>query len=143
MFNELNTFVHVFNIQKNKKKMQEKLWITFFEFPALGEAARPASWCDDSRKHDRLMPSVPILVLELMEDKAKSRSGFIQERATLERSMIPHCISRANAGCLYSRNRDRGNSHPFGPPTPPNMRIRIRQLGGLSKDRTNRGGSQS
>ena len=29
-------------------------------------------------------------------------------------------------------NRDRGKPHGFSPPTPPDMRVRIRRFGGLS-----------
>ena len=55
----------------------------------------------------------------------------------------PSLHFESHAGCLYSQNRDRGNSKLFAPPTPPDMRIRIRRLGGLSEDRTTRGGSQN
>jgi hypothetical protein len=33
---------------------------------------------------------------------------------------------------LFSGNRDRGDGHPSSPPTPPDMRVRIRRFGGLS-----------
>jgi hypothetical protein len=33
-------------------------------------------------------------------------------------------------------NRDRGEPHGSSPPTPPDMRVRIRRFGGLSNQRT-------
>ena len=38
----------------------------------------------------------------------------------------------------YTRyiNRDRGESHGSAPPTPPDMRVRIRRFGELSHERT-------
>jgi hypothetical protein len=34
--------------------------------------------------------------------------------------------------CDLGQNRDRGDSHLSSPPTPPDMRVRIRRFGGLS-----------
>ena len=35
-----------------------------------------------------------------------------------------------------ARNRDRGEPHDSAPPTPPDMRVRIRRFGELSQERT-------
>jgi hypothetical protein len=40
-------------------------------------------------------------------------------------------IDKAGVGALTT-NRDRGRPHGFSPPTPPDMRVRIRRFGGLS-----------
>jgi len=37
---------------------------------------------------------------------------------------------------LVTKNRDRGKPRGFSPPTPPDMRVRIRRFGELSNQRT-------
>src|SRR5215204_6131809 len=50
-----------------------------------------------------------------------------------KKSSIESCKDRAASGDLKRNNRDRGEPRGSAPPTPPDIRVRIRRFGGLSR----------
>src|SRR5215211_6288224 len=59
------------------------------------------------------------------------------DAARLRAAVLHRLVSRAPAlrgqkGPLWLKNRDRGEPHGSAPPTPPDIRVRIRRFGGLS-----------
>src|SRR6516162_7295789 len=98
--------------------VHEQLQLLFFTFPkfALGS---------------ELVAGIPLVFAGVGEDRERGRNPVVSATPA---SRGPRKPARYN--------RDRGKSRDSSPPTPPDVRVRIRRFGGLSRPR-HRDGSQA
>src|SRR5262249_87420 len=80
---------------------------------------------NESRRTQVMYFAIAVEVKNLLRDP----SGWIED-------LHPQAVDHARP------NRDRGKSRDSSPPTPPDVRVRIRRFGGLSRPR-HRDGSQA
>ena len=73
-----------------------------------------------------------------MKTLKNSEPAFRAPRVSKGSPPLPECLTTFNGAvaAILNVNQDRGEPHNSSPPTPPDMRVRIRRFGGLSNQRT-------